>query len=242
MKTNQDGYVAFSNADFGVTPRSYAARETKESRIAKVIKKLDGLYLYDSDIQKGAVMFGISACSEGYEYRLSPNEYSSSLVIIDTPQKQVNAMVAPLERRLSGIVGMKSLNVKKLLFAQVYWVSANNKATLLLDNMQWFNRGFVTEAFAKLLKLKLNIKANCKREDVGLKLVKFSLTDAPLLVWAYEYAAGNYLMCSTVSGGMIDTADMPVVAIDDVDAAKRGKYNVLLTRLVIKDCETLNFL
>ena len=242
VRVNSEGYVAFSNAEVGVSPRTHKPVATKKSRIEKLVKYLDGFYNYNPEIKRGVVLFGISACSEGYGYRISPHLYTDSVVVCDAVCGQVMSMVAPLEKRLSGIPGIKSSEVRRLLFAQVYWVSETNQATLLFDNYEWFKRQCVSSAFSKLLRLKYGYLIGCKTEDIGLCLVKLKAGSRDLLMWSYEYAEGKRLMCSAVSGAVIDTADTEIFQYSDVDLAKNWNFTVLLTRIKVENCNTLNFL
>lgn len=242
VKLNSEGYVSFSNADMGVAPRHDSHFVPKEKRIDFVVKKIKGLYTFNPEINRGVVLFGVSSCSEGYEYQVSPDKWTDSIVICDTVERLINALVAPLEKRLTGIAGVRSYGVKKLIYARVYWVSKNNQATLLLDNYDWFSRVKVAEAFAELCCLKYGKNVECQKKDVGLKLVKFNPKDNPILVWAWEYTEGKYLMCSTVSGAIIDTAETEVINMEDVNSSDRGRYTVLLTRLRIENDDLLKFL
>lgn len=242
VKLNSEGYVSFSNADMGVAPRHDSHFVPKEERIDFVVKKIKGLYTFNPEINRGVVLFGVSSCSEGYEYQVSPDKWTDSLVVCDTAENQMTAMVAPLDRRLTGIAGVRSYGVKKLIYARVYWVSKSNQATLLLDNYDWFSRVKVTEAFEELYLLKYGKRVECLKESVGLKLVKLSPRDNNILVWAWKYTEGKYLMCSTVSGAIIDTADTELVQMEDVDAAKKTRYIVHMTRLSVENDDQLKFL
>ena len=242
VKINSEGYVSFSDAEIGVSPRISRASVPMADRIKKMMKNLEGFYLYNPEFKKGVMLVGISACSEGYEYRVSPQLYTDSFVICDTVEKQVQTMVAPLGKRLSGIAGVRHHTVRRLLFAQVYWISWSNKATLLLDNYEWFNRKSVSVAFSKLLQLKYGCVTDCKVEDVTLSLVRLHSSSCEVLMWTYEYADGKYLMCSTVSGAIIDIADTEIFECNEVDIAEKRRITVLLTRIKIENCNTLNFL
>jgi len=241
VKVNSEGYVSFSDAEVGVSPRVSKSVVPKEIRIKNFISYLGGFYRYNPEFSRGVMLVGVSACSEGCEYRISSNLHTDSLVICDTVDGQIMSMVAPLEKRLSGISGLNPREVRRLVFAQVYWISENNQATLLLDNYEWFNRHSVSLAFSKLLRLKYGCLTECKSKDVVLKLVKFR-ADKELLMWSYEYTKGKFLMCSTVSGAVVDTADTKVIQIREADVAKYGRFIVLLTRIKVEDCNTLKFL
>ena len=234
--------MSVSNAEMGVSCRASKSFVPKSVRIKELIKHLDGFYEYNPEFNKGVVLVGISSCLEGDEYRISSHSYTDALVVCDTAEKLAVTMVAPLEKRLSGISGLNPREVRRLVFAQVYWISDNNQATLLLDNYEWFNRHSVSLAFSKLLRLKYGCLTECKSKDVVLKLVKFRAGNGELLMWSYEYAKGKFLMCSSVSGAVIDTEDTNLFQVREADVAKHGRFIVLLTRIKVEDCNTLKFL